>query len=170
MPAAEVTSTEVRAWSLLDFAAFGYTTGSPDPLDLLVARATEYVLDATGYSVYSDVPDRYALTWGEAVQRRTEQLVIKSQEDEIETAGDFDLIKSFGAGNYNEARRDMGDVEKGKVVNPWPLLDDLLKRMMTDDKRDEWLELWGVVVPAFAMTEVDWNGTFLTPPDSDYFE
>jgi hypothetical protein len=48
-------------------------------------------------------------------------------------------------------------------VNPWPLLNDLLWRAMTEDRKDDFREQWGQIVPAFAVTEVDWQAP-------DYFE
>jgi hypothetical protein len=167
-----ITAEQVRGWSKVDFAGLDYPAPTPpadDTLQVLVNRASEYVLDVTGLGSESAVPSGLTLTWEEAVQRRTEQLAFKAQEDEAETAADFDLIKSFGAGSYNETRRDMGDVEKGKQINPWPLLNDLLWRLATDAAKDEWMERWGVVVPAFAVSEVDWNGTLLVPPESQGF-
>lgn len=167
-----ITAAQVREWSKVDFAGLDYSAPTPpaeDPLQVLVDRAVEYVLDVTGLGDESAVPSGLTRTWEEAVQRRTEQLAYKSQEDEAEAASDFDLIKSFGAGSYNETRRDMGEVEKSKQINPWPLLNDLLWRLATDAAKDEWAERWGMVVPAFAVSEVDWNGTLLVPPESQGF-
>lgn len=153
------TTAEIRAWSQVPFAEKGYPPPSepdPDPLDVLRKRAVEYVENTTGRD-FEDPPEDLVETLNEAVQRRTEQLVYAGSEEAAETAGDFDLIDSFGAGSYNERRRGVGDVEKAKVVNPWPLLNDLLWRAMTEDKKDEWREKWGQVVPASAVTEVDWR-------------
>lgn len=161
------TSAEIRSWSQVPFAERGYPapTGSdPDPLDLLTGRAIEYVNDTTGRDV-AEPPAEFKATLQEAVQRRVEQLIYGGGEEAAETAGDFDLIDSFGAGSYNEKRRGIGDVEKGKVVNPWPLLNDLLWRAMTEDKKDDWLEKWGVVVPAFEVTEVDWQAPDYLPDE-----
>lgn len=166
-----ITAEEVREWSLMPFDEFEYpepTGADADTLQSLVDRAIEYVLDVTGLTVVENVPTNLLRTWEEAIQRRTEQLVAKQQEDEIETAADFELIKNFGAGPYNEGRREIGDVDKAKVINPWPLLNDLLRRLCTTAKWEWWLEQWGVVVPAVEYTEVDWDGTFLQPPD-DYW-
>lgn len=164
-----ITAAEVREWSNVTFADLGYPapTSGADRLQRLVDRALEYVLDVTGLEAVENVPDGLQATWEEAVQRRTEQLAYNSSEDAAETGGDFDLIKSFGAGKYNETRRDMGDSEKAKVVNPWPVLDDLLKRLMTPDKLDWWYERWGAIVPASEITEMDWFGSNLMPPDFD---
>ena len=164
-----ITAAQVRSWSKVDFGGLDYAAPTPpaeDTLQVLVDRAVEYVLDVTGLGSEDAVPSGLTLTYQEAVQRRTEQLAFKSQEDEAEAAGDFDLVKSFGAGSYNETRRDMGEVEKAKQINPWPLLNDLLWRLATDAAKDEWAERWGVVTPAFAVSEVDWNGTLLVPPES----
>lgn len=153
------TSAEIRAWSQVPFAEKGYpapTGPDPDSLDLLTERSIEYVNDTTGRDV-AEPPAEFKATLREAVQRRVEQLIYGGGEDAAETAGDFDTIKSFGAGSYDETRRDLGEADKAKVVNPWPLLNDLLWRAMTEDKKDDWREKWGATVPAFAVTEVDWE-------------
>ena len=156
-----ITVADIRSWSNVPFEEQGYPVpdSGPDRLQKLVDRALEYVLQVTGYTDAAQIPAALTNTYEEAVQRRTEQLVYKSSEDEAETAGDFELIKSFGAGSYNETRRDMGEMEKAKVINAWPHLNDLLWRMATADRRDEWEEWWADgVVPAFAVTEVEWDG------------
>lgn len=163
-----ITVEQVRTWSKVDFAGLDYAEpdSGPDPLQVLVDRAIEYVLRVTGQTLDS-IPEALTNTWQEAVQRRTEQLAFKAQEDEAETAGDFELINNFSAGSYSETRRGMGETEKAKQINPWPLLHELLWGLATDDARDAWLEYWegGTMAPAFDVTEVDWN--YYGPP-GDY--
>ena len=170
------TAAEIRTWSRLPFDDYDYAEPSSgtDPLDILIARAAEYVGRVTGRSLDTspdpntlDVPDELSQTAAEAIQRRVEQMVIKSQEDEVETAADFDLIKSFSAGSYSETRRDAADAAKAKAINAWPLLDEMLWALATEDARDDWREKWGDVVPAFSVTEVDWHGTLLPPSPTE---
>jgi hypothetical protein len=165
-----LTAANIREWSKVDFAALGYAepTGyDPDGLTLLVNRAIEYVLSVTGLTA-TTIPSTMTATYDEAVQRRTEQLAYKSQEDEAETAADFELIASFGAGSYNESRRGMEDQRKAQVINPWPHLNDLLWRLSTEDRRDEWEDYWAGATgnrPAFEVTEMDWYNSGISGPE-----
>jgi hypothetical protein len=109
------------------------------------------------------MPSQYERTAEEAIQRRVEQLALQSQQDIVEMAGDFDTISTFSVTGYSENRRGLDEVQKAKVINPWPLLNDLLWRMATADKRDDWREFWGTTVPAFAVTEMDWDYSSLPP-------
>ena len=77
------------------------------------------------------------------------------------------MIGSFTAGSYTENRRDLDAWMKSKLINPWPLLHDLLWRLATDDMRDQWLEWWGQIRPAFAVTEVDWHSSLLPPSPTE---
>ena len=172
-----ITAAEVREWSKVDFAGLDYPLpeSGTDPLQRLVNRAIEYVVRVTGHGT---VPISASLryTWEEAVQRRTEQLAYKQQEDEVETAADFELINNFSAGSYSETRRNMGETDAKRQINPWPLLHELLWALATEDARDEWIEYWnnadGKTAPAFEVTEMDWNyfgpaGDYLYPSDID---
>lgn len=157
-----ITVDDIREWSKVDFAALDYAapTGyADDPLEKLLDRAIEYVLNVTGLGTEDNVPSDLTNTWEEAVQRRTEQLTFKSQEDEVDTGSDFELINNFTAGSYSETRRGMGETQKAKMINPWPLLNDLLWRLATLDKRDEWIDYWagGALAPAFEVSEIDWD-------------
>lgn len=165
------TTAEIRAWSKVSFEDLEYEEpggSKPDPLDVLVGRAIEYVLDVTGRTL-EDIPTTLEWTAKEAVQRRVEQLAFQQADDHVETASD-ELIKSFGAGSYNEAKRDILELSpsQSKHVNPWHLLHDLLWRLMTDEKREWWEEqMDGKHRPAFAITEVDWEIGDELPP---YYE
>lgn len=168
-------SAEIRVWSKVAFDDLDFeapaTPEDPDPLDLLVGRSIEYVLDVTGRTL-DDIPDTLEWTAKEAIQRRVEQLAFQATEDHVETVTD-EMIKSFGAGNYNEARREILDLspQKSKHINPWHLLHDLLWRLMTEEKREWWEEQMGDNKrPAFAITETDWMiGDFLPSASDDIF-
>lgn len=154
------TVSDIEAWSQLDFDELGYSDDAA--LEVLLDRSIEYVEDATGRSL-ATMPSQYEKTAEEAIQRRTEQLALQSQQDIVEMAGDFDTISNFSVTGYSESRRGLDEVQKAKVINPWPLLNDLLWRMATDDKRDKWREFWGEGVPAFEVTEMDWDYSSLPP-------
>lgn len=153
---------DIKAWSRMDFVALGFDTNAK--LQVLLDRAIEYVQDVTGRTL-STLPSQFDRTMEEAIQRTVEQAAMRSQEDAIEVAADFDTISNFSATGYSESRRNMDDIRKARLINPWPLLHDLLWRMATEDKRDEWDDYWagGSERPAFEVSEMDWNESALPP-------
>jgi hypothetical protein len=156
------TAAQIRTWSKVDFANLEYEPPAgeeEDPLAIVVARAADYVWDVTGRTA-EDVPTALVTTAQEAIQRRTEQNAFQDQDDSVETAAD-DLIQSMSAGSYSESKRKAGElaVSNMKMVNPWPRLNDLLWRLMTDEKREWWEEqITGKHAPYGSITEVDWEG------------
>lgn len=164
------SAEQIRTWSKLDWddLEYGKPPTGEDPLDVIVTRAIDYVQNATGQKL-AEMPEEFISTAQEAIQRRAEQLAIKSQEDEAETAGDIDMISSFSAGNYSEQRINAERSTKfaPHFVNPWPLLNDLLLRMMTVEKLEWWREQWGETVPAMEITEVDWAAGDYVPAPTD---
>ncbi len=146
----------------MDFVALGFDTNAK--LQVLLDRAIEYVEDVTGRTL-ATLPSQYERTMEEAIQRTVEQSALRSQEDAIEVAADFETISNFNVTGYSESRRNMDDFRKSQLINPWPLLHDLLWRMSTEDKRDEWEDYWagGANRPAFEISEMDWDESALPP-------
>lgn len=162
------TVTEIRSWSRVDFAELNYEEAEPDPLEVLVTRSIDYVMDVTGRTL-ENVPTELVTTAQEAIQRRVEQLAYQQQEDHVEGAAD-EIISSFGAGSYNERKREVKDLalQQTKQVNNWHLLHDLLWRLMTEEKREWWEEqISGKPRPAFQVTEVDWQAGDVYGPLED---
>jgi hypothetical protein len=175
-PTTAPTAADVRAHSLVNFDEFGYPEDTPDPLQYVVDQANAWLTIVTGryYPPVTDPPttttgDRMLPLMDQAVRMRTEQIVMQSQQDNVETAGDFDLIQSFSAGSYSETRRD--NMKNSQMINPWPALNNLLWLLLgltpeeiaaggnpaVDARRDYWLWLMtGVQPPAWATVEVDW--------------
>lgn len=155
------TAKQIRTWSKVDFANLEFEPPvgeADDPLEFVVARAADYVWNVTGRTADS-VPAELVTTAQEAIQRRTEQLAFQMQDDHAETAAD-EIISSFGAGSYNERKREVKDLglEQTKQVNNWHLLHDLLWRLMTDEKREWWEEqITGKHRPSQSVSEVDWH-------------
>ena len=146
----------------MDFAAYDY--GSSADLQVILDRAIEYVQEVTGRTL-ATLPSQYEKTMQEAIQRTVEQSVLRSQEDALEIAADFETISNMSVTGYSENRRNMDDLRKAQMINPWPLLHDLLWRMATDDRRDEWDDYWagGSDRPAFEVSEMDWDESALPP-------
>jgi len=155
------TAADVRAHSLVNFDEFGYPEDSPDPLQYVVDQANAWLTIVTGRSYTSGWtpppidPAILLPLMDQAVRMRTEQIVMQSQQDNVETAGDFDLIASFSAGSYSETRRD--NMKTSTMINPWPALNNLLFLLLDDDHRDFWLWLMtGIQPPAWSTVQVDW--------------
>ena len=164
------TFNNIKTWSLVDFAALSVAV-SDAKLAVFVARANDYVVTMSGRS-FEQMPASFETLAQECVQMRTEQLCYQAQPDQIDTRTD-DLVSSFGTDGYNESRRGLNEPDKEKMVNSWQALHDRLWRLMTDESRDEWRERWAGAVPAFEVSEVDWNyfgnsGLGSVGPQDDY--
>lgn len=155
-----VTVEQITTWSKLDFDGLGYD--DPDALQTLVDRATGDVMRWTGRTL-ADMPSELETAAQEAIQRATEYKAMREQEEVLETVADFDLIQNFSVTGYSETRRSADDAKKAQMIVAWPLLNDLLWGLATDDQKDEWYATWGVTVPAFEVTEVDWSNSALPP-------
>jgi hypothetical protein len=106
----------------------------------------------------------------QAAKMRTEQIVYQDSADNVETAGDYDMIQSFSAGSYSETRRELE--KPPRMLNPWPALDRLLWLLLTltpdelagdgnaavEARAAYWAWVLGLtpVPPAWATIEVDW--------------
>jgi hypothetical protein len=157
------TVDSLRIATNVDFASLGYDEDAKLGRLLNVAVRTVHIYTDQAWAAetpYTFVPvapltgaDEVMVE--EAVYTFTEWLAHHKQADVIETMGDFELISSFSAGSYSETRRSGKDSQEASRA----LLRNLLWPIMSADKQDEWLALEaGVVVPSFAVTEVDWQG------------
>ena len=137
------------------WAELGFTDDAV--LDPLVEMANAYVEAVTGRLLDASMPttlDDLAL---QAVALRTAQNIYDFQGDRIEDLTDAGIV-SFSVPGYSETRRDPTSTFKASMINSWPMLNELLWLLATDEMRDEWLETFaGGVRPAFAYEEVDWG-------------
>lgn len=150
------TAVAIRGWSKVNFDPLGYEEDSD--LERIVKRAGAVMQNVTGQT-WEGMPELLEPLAEQVVQMLTEQIAMQSQEEIAETGADFALISSFSAGSYTETRRALSEFAyKNKMLNSNPLINELLMDLMTEEKREEWVELMtGVVRPEFAVTEVDWN-------------
>jgi hypothetical protein len=154
------TAVQMREWSLLNYDRLGYTD---DPkLQRKVDQACAYVASVTGQDFAALVPRpplqeaQLASLMEQCIQLRTEQIVLQSQPDHAESAASNEVVQSFGAGLYNESRRDP-NVER-KRLNTWPQLDELLTGAMTPERFAEWEALVdNEVLPWWDVQEVNWH-------------
>lgn len=149
------TAAEIRSWSKLGFGELGYADDVS--LGRLVARATAAFVRITGQTLETVQPADVPLV-EQAIQGLTEQLAFQTQQDNLETLSDFDLIQSFSAGPYSETRRSPEAAMKARMLNAWPWLNELLWGLLTPDRYDYWVgHFGGGNAPAFGVTEVAWN-------------
>lgn len=163
------TAAEIRDWSQVDFAARGYVLADPDPLQRVVDEALSEVTLITARRYEDNPPPVVKTVLDQVVRMFTEQIVMQGQEDNVETAGDFDMIGSFSAGSYSETRRNPITGAGPRPLNPWPALEQKLWLLMTlapgeinDNvlaQFDYWRYLLGyaTVPPAWSVVEVDWR-------------
>ena len=144
-----VLASQVRAWSKVEFDERAYPAPTlpdvNDPLQIEVDRAHAYLETVTG-RIAADItePTTLATQYKQAIQMRTEQTSVKSSDDYV---GDIneDAI-NFRAGSYAQDR--ISDKERRVgILNPWPDLDALLLGLLTDEKREEYIEAGIILVP-----------------------
>lgn len=144
------TAADVRLWSNVGFAERGYPEDDPDRLDTLVERAVSWFQKVSGRTLDDiDPTDNDVPLINEAIQMLVEWRVMSSQDEVVETAGDFDLIGNFSAGNYSETRR--ADNRRPQTLHPWPALNSLLYQLLDPSMRDSY-EAIGITRP-----ELDWD-------------
>lgn len=152
-----LTLSDVKGWSLSLGATEVVLTDQQ--LAVQLTRALAYVSFVTGRT-YDDAPADLNDLWCQCVQMRIEQQAFQTQADYVETGTD-DQIQTFSAGEYSETRT--GDSKPGSIplANRWAALREMLWMCCTEEKRDFWREeLGGQMQPAFAVTEVDWEGGY----------
>jgi hypothetical protein len=155
---------DIREWSSVDFAAQGYPAPTPpddDPLQRIVDAAIAYIAKVTGRQPLTSVPDEDVILAEDAVRMRTEQLVMQSRAETVESSTD-DQVRSFSAGSYSETRFDR---KKGteRVLNTWPALEEILWALMTEDAKEQWIaDLGGEPAPAFEIAEIEFGDRGLT--------
>jgi hypothetical protein len=175
-----LTAPDIRAISKVNFGRRGYAEGEdPDPLDSPLAAAAAYVMSVTGFisGVGSNVPSSIEPLVRDAIVMRVEQLVVQRTDANAATAGDFDMIASFTAGDYSETRRDAARAGAAAPamgsINSWPALNDLLWLLLGTGETlgidaviarwNYWRSLFGgTSAPAWNAIEVDWNRAWYT--------
>lgn len=70
-------------------------------------------------------------------------------------------LRSFSAGPYSEAYFGPGEAQGAKALDLDPVVHELLWALATEEKRQEWLRLWGMASyePAMAVQSVAWQRT-----------
>jgi hypothetical protein len=148
--------SEIREWSQVDFGTLGF--GEDPDLQRLIDRSAAWFAQITGRTIDATFPAELEQLCDAAMQRMVEIAAHYQQPDIIETVSDFLLLSSFSAGEYSEQRRGLEELRKNQMITPDPLLNTLLRALMTPEKLDEWEAYFSdEPVPAFEVTEVDWT-------------
>jgi hypothetical protein len=156
------TPDEVREWAPAQFlwAEYGYGAGDPDRLAKPIEWIAGELFAVTGRTLESITsPEETAIA---------EKAIVVLAMTQAMGGGAAALavmeapwLKSFTAGSYSETRFSPAELAgNGKGAPPYPIpLWNLLWALMTDAKREEWLErLSGQVAPAGGFFEHDWSG------------
>jgi hypothetical protein len=150
------SAAELRSWSKLGFGELGYADDAD--LQRLIVRAGAALRRLTGRDLAVDVPDYEEPLFQQALQGLTEQLAFQTQQENLETLSDFDLIQSFSAGPYSETRRSPKEAFEARMLNAWPWLNSLLWSILSPDMLDYWEAFFGgSTPPAWSVSEVDWG-------------
>lgn len=167
------TVTDLKTWSRLDFSGLDEPF-TDDDLTFVLTRSCDYIEQITGRRIDASFPVPLTSICQEAIQLRSEQVVLQQQSDYLETVAD-DQIQSFTAGSYSETRADGGRSRmRGQptgypMVTPMVALNERLWLLMTPDMQDYWRSiLMGVALPSIASTEVDWGNYDGLYPYSGY--
>lgn len=171
------TTDEIRLWSQLNFARYGY---ADDPkLANVIDRSSAYVCWVTGQRVDAPLLDASMSPTGnpldlepimdQAIQMRVEQVVLQGRTGYLGSAAEMDVIQSFSAGSYSEQRARGGFASRTgaaeKSINKWPSLEELLWMLMTEERFAFWLAfVSGQPIPASWVEEINWTraGTAVT--------
>ena len=123
----------------------------------------------TGRPVDDTMPSQYEELTTLALSRMTATLAYQEQPEQIETIADFLVLTSFSAGAYSETRRSLTELRDAKLISGDPILNGMLMPLLTDERLEWWFSWWtGVTPPAFEVTEVNWDGTWILPRDWPY--
>lgn len=169
------TAAEIESWSQVRFSRYGLDT---DKLEAQVARACSYIAWVTGQDFAAvtvsatglQVSDAETLL-KQAVQMRTEQVVMQGRPGHVDSAASNEVVQSMSVGPFSESRRDPQRQANQRSVNTWPALDELLWMLMTADRFSFWYGyVTGQSEPDMIVEEIDWRGvgtaaTFLEPFD-----
>lgn len=156
----------ITTWSKVPFDSLDQPF-SDDDLEVALARSIGYIQFVTGRMLDDSMPAEFEALAQQATQMRVEQLAYQAQPDYTETGTD-DQVANFSAGNYSETRRSPGDrakAEPGRIppINSWPALNELLWMLCTPDKQNYWQEQFAEGIPAFEVTEMDWQDYIAMP-------
>lgn len=160
------TAEDIRAWAppAYDFRAAGFPAPVPpetaDPLDVQVRWAIAYVVATTGRQLLTlDLADpQFPALAEQAITWRVVQQVAGGARSTLRATFGAPWLKQFTAGSYSETRFAPAELVSKTGVNDLPVLADLLWLLMTDEKRDEWMErVLGRIRPAAVFTP-GWPG------------
>lgn len=128
------TVDTIRAESKVGFAELGFgepaVDTDPDPLELLLNESIAelvMLLAEVGVTLDIDTIDAnsgMALLVNRAIRMLTEYNAVRAQQEQVETAGDFDMVQSFSVSSISETRRSMS--ANANILHPWPALNKLL--------------------------------------------
>ena len=152
------TAAEIRQRSAYLDAAFDDDGPGNEALQRRINVAAPLVGSLTGRIIAGtegeDVPTGLLEVAREAIAMKTAQLqgalgTVEDAEDAIERS----RLRSISAGSWSESYWGPGEAAQGKQLDADPILASLLWALTTDEKKDEWLELWEGKEKGFSVIE-----------------
>lgn len=152
------TAAEIRQRSALLDAAFDDDGPGNGALQRRINVAAPLVGSLTGRIIAGtegdEVPDGLLEVAREAIAMKTAQLqaalgTLEDAEEGIERS----RLRSIAAGSWSESYWGPGEAAQGKQLDADPILASLLWALTTDEKRNEWIELWSGREKGFSVVE-----------------
>jgi hypothetical protein len=151
--------TVAEVWARSQLLKDRYPKGSGDPdLVLLVALAAPLVGSLTGRAIAGTegeaVPTGLMELARNAIAMKSAALAssvgtAEGTEDSIERG----RLRSIAAGSWSESYFGPGEAARGKQLDADPILAELLWALCTEEKKDEWTELWEGKEKGFSVVE-----------------
>lgn len=162
------TPDEVRPRSELLTLRLPDDAGGPNDLKLgaLLTDDAPVVSELTGRRIGpedqpgEEVPDYLRPVAMRAMALRAERMLVGgASKARIGALGALRL-RSFSAGPYSESYFGPGEAAQAKALDLDPAVHELLWALATEEKRQEWLVLWGIAAqpPAAAIQSFNWLG------------
>lgn len=157
------------------YGTLGYPVpadGDPDELDDLVLDAISDIETDTGRIPLSALPSLESFPAGPEAYIRIARRAVALRVAQIAFGGgrgnlsqDASGVQSFSVPGYSETRGSKTATNVGALTNPWPELWALIWRLMTPEKREEWVAAQrGEDVPFLDIIDVDIPGAGLSDP------
>lgn len=157
------------------YGTLGYPVpadGDPDELDDLVLDAISDIETDTGRIPLSALPSLESFPAGPEAYVRIARRAVALRVAQIAYGGskgnlgqDASGVQSFSVPGYSETRGSKTATNVGALTNPWPELWALIWRLMTPEKREEWVAAQhGEDVPFLDIIDVDIPGAGLSDP------
>lgn len=155
LPVMPPRAADVAGSSALDWAALGWSSGD---VVRIVAETVQLVEELTGRTLDGTLPDRLRRIALRAVTLYAEHVAVGESTTARAKAIRNVRLRSITAGPWSETYFGPEDAAKAKMLHPDQAVHAALWALATEDKREEWLVLWGGKPrPAASITAFDFR-------------